>query len=66
MKECQLTLSSPIQKSEMFSGTWYIVIEGPDFAYMRMFYLTVDVPTTIIVGRPPPLSSPHQKKNHEY
>ena len=49
-KECQLTLSSPIQKSKMFSGTWYIVIEGPDFAYTRTFYLTVDVPTTIIVG----------------
>lgn len=48
-KGYQLIIGSPITKSEMFSGTWYLVIEGPDFAYTRTFYLTVDVPTTIIV-----------------
>jgi hypothetical protein len=34
----------------MFTGTWYIVIEGPDFAYTRTFYLTVGVPTTVTVS----------------
>ena len=34
----------------MFSGYWYIVLEGPDFAFTRTFYLTLGVPTTVIVS----------------
>ena len=41
---------SPILQTAMFSGTWYIVIEGLTFAYVRTFTLTVGVPTTIIVS----------------
>ncbi|KAF4631994.1 hypothetical protein G7Y89_g6135 [Cudoniella acicularis] len=37
----------PITQNQMFSGTWYIVIEGLTFAYVRTFTLTVGVPTTI-------------------
>ncbi|PVH78934.1 hypothetical protein DL98DRAFT_572855 [Cadophora sp. DSE1049] len=36
----------PILQTDMFSGTWYIVIEGLTFAYVRTFTLTVGVPTT--------------------
>jgi hypothetical protein len=43
-------LFSPILQTAMFSGTWYIVIEGLTFAYVRTFTLTVGVPTTITVS----------------
>ncbi|KAH8687560.1 hypothetical protein BGZ60DRAFT_522209 [Tricladium varicosporioides] len=37
----------PISQNKMFSGSWYVVIEGLEFAYVRTFTLTVGVPTTI-------------------
>ncbi|CZR54879.1 uncharacterized protein PAC_04763 [Phialocephala subalpina] len=37
----------PILQTEMFSGSWYIVIEGLTFAYVRTFTLTVGAPTTV-------------------
>ena len=41
---------SPVLQTAMFSGTWYIVIEGLTFAYVRTFTLTVGVPTTTTVS----------------
>jgi hypothetical protein len=46
----KLFMFSPILQTAMFSGTWYIVIEGLTFAYVRTFTLAVGVPTTIIVS----------------
>lgn len=45
-----LIASSPILQTEMFSGSWYIVIEGLTFAYVRTFTLTVGAPTTVTVS----------------
>lgn len=37
----------PILQTAMFSGDWYIVIEGLTFAYVRTFEITAGAPTTI-------------------
>lgn len=34
----------------MFSGTWYIVIEGLSFAFVRTFTLTVGLPVIVTVS----------------